>query len=157
VPSKQAAQDFDVERSRFRSEVSWRLGSSIRSRSPKKFAALEGLNVSEDINRSWENIKGNMKTSAKEILGLYEFEHEDILRFLEQILLFLSLALQPTRGFSLLSDSFPFCSFFTLLSPPSYSYYLHIFFDIYKPSLPSSPFNSRTYRFPGHAAGGAFG
>jgi hypothetical protein len=30
------------------------------------------------------------------------------------------LALQPTVGFSLLSDFLPFCSFFTLLSPPSY-------------------------------------
>jgi len=45
--------------------------------------------------------------------------------------LLLLLALQPTVGFSLLSDSLPFCSFFTLLSPPSYSHYLHIFFDQY--------------------------
>ena len=27
-------------------------------------------------------------------------------------------------------------------------HYLHIFFDIYNPSLPWSPSNSRTYRFP---------
>ena len=62
--------------------------------------------------------------------------------------LFLLLALQPTMGSSLLSDSLPFCSFFTLLSPPSYFHYLHIFLDIYSPSLPWSPSNSRTYRFP---------
>jgi len=50
-------------------------------------------------------------------------------------------------GFSLLSDSHPFCSFFTLVSTPSYSHYLHIFFDIYNPSLPWTPSNSRTCRF----------
>jgi len=32
---------------------------------------------------------------------------------------FLLLALQPAVGFSLLSDSLPFCSFFTLFPPPS--------------------------------------
>jgi hypothetical protein len=35
-------------------------------------AALENLNVSEDINRAWENIKESIKISAKESLGLYE-------------------------------------------------------------------------------------
>ena len=64
------------------------------------------------------------------------------------LLLLLLLALQPTMDFSLLSDSLPFCSFFTFLSPPSYSHYLHIFFDIYNPSLPWSPSNSLTYMFP---------
>ena len=59
----------------------------------------------------------------------------------------LLLALLPTVGFSLLSDSLLFCSIFTLLSPPSYSHYLHIFFDIYNSSLPWSPSNSRTYGF----------
>jgi hypothetical protein len=36
------------------------------------FAALENLNVIEDINRAWENIKESIKISAKESLGLYE-------------------------------------------------------------------------------------
>ena len=53
-------------------------------------------------------------------------------------ILLLWLALQPTVGFSLLSDSLPFCSFFTLISPPSYSHYLHIFFDVCNPPLPLS-------------------
>jgi len=70
------------------------------------------------------------------------------LHLLLLLLLLLLLALQPTMCFSLLSDSLPFCSFFTLLSPPSYSHYLHIFFNIYNPPLPWSPSNSRTYRFP---------
>jgi len=29
---------------------------------------LENLNVSEDINRAWENVKDNIKISAKETL-----------------------------------------------------------------------------------------
>ena len=39
-----------------------------------RFAALENLNVDEDINRAWENIKENIKTSAKESLGLHELK-----------------------------------------------------------------------------------
>ena len=49
----------------------------------KKFAALENLSDNEYINRVWENIK----TSAKESLGLREFKQhkpwfdEECLRF----------------------------------------------------------------------------
>jgi len=35
---------------------------------------LENLNDGEDINRFSENIKENVKTSAKESLGLYELK-----------------------------------------------------------------------------------
>ena len=38
-----------------------------------KFAALANLSDGEDINRAWENIKENIKTSAKEGLHLHEF------------------------------------------------------------------------------------
>jgi len=55
------------------------------------------------------------------------------------LLLLLLMALQPTVGFSLLSDFLPFCPFFTLLSPPSYSHYLQFFFNACNPSLPWSP------------------
>jgi hypothetical protein len=40
----------------------------------KRFTALENLNDGEDINMAWENIKGNIRTSAKESLGLYELK-----------------------------------------------------------------------------------
>jgi hypothetical protein len=30
-----------------------------------RFSALENLNVDEDVNRAWENIKENIKTLAK--------------------------------------------------------------------------------------------
>jgi len=35
---------------------------------------LENLNVDEDVNRVWENIKENIKTSVKESLGLHEWK-----------------------------------------------------------------------------------
>jgi hypothetical protein len=35
---------------------------------------LENLNVDEDVNRAWENIKENIKTSAKDSLGLHKLK-----------------------------------------------------------------------------------
>ena len=55
-----------------------------------RFAALENLNDSKDINRAWENIQENIKASTKESLGLYELKqhtswfHEERLQFLDQ-------------------------------------------------------------------------
>ena len=40
-----------------------------------KFAALENLSDSEDINRVLENIKENIKTSPTGSLGLCELKH----------------------------------------------------------------------------------
>ena len=37
----------------------------------KRFAALDNVNDSDDINRAWENIKENIKFSAKETLDMY--------------------------------------------------------------------------------------
>ena len=37
---------------------------------------MENLNDSEDINRVWENIKENIKTSATESLGLHELKQQ---------------------------------------------------------------------------------
>jgi hypothetical protein len=51
---------------------------------------LENVNVSEDINRVWENIKGSIKISAKGSLGLYERKQykpwfdEECSKFLDQ-------------------------------------------------------------------------
>jgi len=65
--------------------MKWRLGNSIRLR----FAALETLVYNEDINRVWQNIKGNIKTSAKQILGLYEMKQHKPW-FDEECLVFIS-------------------------------------------------------------------
>jgi len=39
-----------------------------------RFAALENLSDGKDINRAWENIKENIKTSSKESQGLCELK-----------------------------------------------------------------------------------
>jgi hypothetical protein len=39
-----------------------------------RFASLQNLYDSKDINRVWENIKENIKTPDKESLGLYELK-----------------------------------------------------------------------------------
>ena len=54
--------------------MSWQLRKSIRLRLQKGFAALENLNGDENVNRAWENIKENTKTSANESLGLHEWK-----------------------------------------------------------------------------------
>ena len=36
-------------------------------------AALENLNGDENVNRAWENVKEDIKTSAKESLVLHEW------------------------------------------------------------------------------------
>ena len=58
------------------------------------------------------------------------------------------MSLQIPMSFNLLSDTLPFCSLLTLLYPNFYSYYLHLFINIYGSSLPWSSSNSRTYRYP---------
>jgi hypothetical protein len=69
---KQAAQKFDAERFNLKklSELEVRKQNQIKI--SNRFAAFENLNVSEDINRAWENIKESIKISAKESLRLYE-------------------------------------------------------------------------------------
>ena len=41
-----------------------------------RFAALENLDVDEDVNKAWENITGNIKTSAKASLGLHKWKQQ---------------------------------------------------------------------------------
>jgi hypothetical protein len=51
---------------------------------------LEILSDGEDINRAWENVKENIKTSARQSLGLHELKQhkpwfdEECLGFLDQ-------------------------------------------------------------------------
>ena len=55
-----------------------------------QIAALDNLSDNEDINRAWENIKENIKTSAKESLGLCKLKQrkpwfdEECLHFLDE-------------------------------------------------------------------------
>jgi hypothetical protein len=58
--------------------MSWRLGKSIRLKISNRFADLENLRDSEDINRAWQKIKENIKTSAKESLGLLKLRQHKL-------------------------------------------------------------------------------
>ena len=90
VLSKQAAQKFYGERFNLRKlhelEVSKRYQITVTNR----FVALGNLSDDKDTNRDWESVKENIKTSAKESLGLHELKQhkpgfdEKCLHFLEQ-------------------------------------------------------------------------
>ena len=88
--SKQAAQKFDVERFNFRKLNELEVRTQYQIQFSNWFPALENLNDREDINRAWKNIKENIKISAKDSLGLYEWKQhkpwfdEECLRFLDQ-------------------------------------------------------------------------
>ena len=88
--SKQAAQELDGERFNLRKLKDLEVKKQYQIEITNKFAALENLSDNEDINRAWENIKENIKTSAKESLGLRELKKykpwfdEECLHFLDQ-------------------------------------------------------------------------
>ena len=62
---KQEAQKFDVKRFNFGKISEVEVRKQYKIKISNRFAALENLSDSEDINRAWENIKENIKTSAK--------------------------------------------------------------------------------------------
>ena len=85
---KQAAERFDKQRFNL-----WKLNvpevrEQYQIEITNRFAALE--NVNEDVNRTWENIKENILTSAQESLGLHESKQnkpwfdEECLGFVDQ-------------------------------------------------------------------------
>jgi hypothetical protein len=72
--SKQAAEKFDAERFNLKKLSELEVRKQYQRKISNSFAAFENLNVSEDINRAWENIKENIKISAQENLGLHEWK-----------------------------------------------------------------------------------
>ena len=72
--NKKAAQKFEGERFNLRKLHELEVKEKYQIEITNRFAALENLDVDEDVNRAWENIKENIKTSAKESLGLQEWK-----------------------------------------------------------------------------------
>jgi hypothetical protein len=72
--SKQAAQKFDGERLNIRKLNELAIRRHYQVETTNRFAALQNLNVREDIYRAWENIKGNIEIVTKKILCLYELK-----------------------------------------------------------------------------------
>jgi putative IMPACT (imprinted ancient) family translation regulator len=69
--SKQAAQKFDGERFNIRKLIELEVRKQYQIKTSNRFAAFKNLSYSEDMDKTWENIKENIKTSAKDNLGLY--------------------------------------------------------------------------------------
>ena len=72
--SKQATQKFDGERFNPRKLNELEVRKQYQIEITNRFAALKNLSNGEDINRAWENIKENIKNSAKDSLGLHELK-----------------------------------------------------------------------------------
>jgi len=87
---KQAAQRFDMQRFNLRKLNEPEVREQYQIEITNRFAALENVNDDEDINRTWENIKENIQTSAEESLGLHKLKQnkpwfdEECLGFLAQ-------------------------------------------------------------------------
>ena len=62
---KQAAQRVDRQRFNLSKLNDLEIRKQYQIEITNRFAALENLNEDEDVNRTWENIKENIKTSAK--------------------------------------------------------------------------------------------
>jgi len=71
---KQAAQKFEGERFNLEKLKELEVKEKYQIEIKNRFAALENLNVDEDVNRVWENIKKNFKTAAKESLCLNKWK-----------------------------------------------------------------------------------
>jgi hypothetical protein len=65
-------QKFEEERFNVRTLKELEVKEKYQIEITNRFATLENLNVDEDVNRVWKNIKENIKTSAKDSLGLHE-------------------------------------------------------------------------------------
>ena len=70
--SKQAAQKFDGEGFNLRKLNELEVRKQYQIEVTNRFAALENLSDCED--RAWENIKENIKISAKKSLCLHELK-----------------------------------------------------------------------------------
>jgi len=59
-----------VERFNLRKLTEMEVRKKYQIKISNRISALKNQNDNEDINRAWENIKKNIKISAKESLGL---------------------------------------------------------------------------------------
>ena len=87
---KEAAQRFDRQRFNLRKLNEPEVRKQYQIEIKNRFAALENLHDDEDVNRTWENIKENIQTSAKKSMVLHDLKQnklwfdEECLGFLDQ-------------------------------------------------------------------------
>ena len=88
--SKQAAQKFDGEWFNLRKLNELEFRKQYQIEISNRFAALENLSDKKYLNKTWKNIKENIKTSVEESLGLHQLKQrkpwfdEECLGFLNQ-------------------------------------------------------------------------
>ena len=89
--SKQTAQKLDGERFNLRKLKDLEVKKQYQIEITNRFSALGNIRDDGDINGAWENIKENVKTPAKESLGLHELKQhkpwfdEECLHFLDEM------------------------------------------------------------------------
>jgi hypothetical protein len=69
---KRVAQKYDMQRFDLRKLTDAEVKKQSQVKITKRFTALENFDDNGDMNRAWENIRENIKTSAKESLGHYK-------------------------------------------------------------------------------------
>jgi hypothetical protein len=75
--SKRVAQKFDVQRFDLRKINDAEVKEQYQVKTTSRFAALENTDDNVDMNRAWENIRENIKISAKESLSHYELQQHE--------------------------------------------------------------------------------
>jgi len=80
--SKEAAHKFGGKRLNLRKLNDLEIRKQYPVEISNTFAALENISDREDINRAWENIKENIKTSAKGSLSLHRLKQHIFILFL---------------------------------------------------------------------------
>jgi hypothetical protein len=73
--SKRARQKFDLERFDLKKLDDVEIKEKYHIEISNRFAALESLDESFDINNALEGIRENIKTSAKDNLGYHRLKH----------------------------------------------------------------------------------
>ena len=73
--SKQAARKFDGETFNLRKLNELQVKEKYQIEITNRFAALENLNVDEDVNRAWENIKVHDYVSRSERRTKLQYEN----------------------------------------------------------------------------------
>jgi hypothetical protein len=73
--SKRARQNFDLERFDMKKLNDVEVKEKYQVEISNRFAALESLDESFDINNAWESFRENIKTSAKDNLGYQKLKH----------------------------------------------------------------------------------
>ena len=84
------AQKLDGERFNLRKLKDLEVKKQYHTEITNRFSALGNISDDEDINRAWDNIKENIKISAKASLGLHELKQhkpwfDECLHFLDEM------------------------------------------------------------------------